>query len=258
MQILSCKLAEASARIRTSKGVTTLLAGVMPKEIGVLFGGLKTSADDVIEITHRFRNTGKRPFCVFDFKVKNGDGNVVDRVLGSVSDWNKTGTAYSVKWRRPEARTSQLTSLVDDIPTPSVVKDVTKVADKPIGGVKPVQQQIHEPELPFNFVDDIPTPSVVKDVAKVTDKPIAGVLPSQETLKVVTTPVKNEVQGIPNIRDFELEALADPNLRLTTIAELSKTGKQALFNPMTGKPNIFFTYSREEALEYYLRLLGRK
>ena len=101
MANLVVTLANAASKIRTSKGVTNINPTALSKEIEVLFGGIKTAGADVVEVTHRYRNSGNTPFCVLDLKVKDKNGNLLDRLIGSISDWSSNGKAYSVKSRKP-------------------------------------------------------------------------------------------------------------------------------------------------------------
>ena len=90
--------------------------------------------------------------------------------------------------------------------------------------------------------------------------PIPGVLPPEPRV-IKVEPAgnsKNNTPSIVSVRDYEIDGLLDPNTRMNTVVEMAKTGRHALFNPSTGKPNIFITPNREDALDFYLRILGRK
>lgn len=304
MANLVVTLAQAASKIKTAKGITNANLSTLSKEMEVLFGALKTDGADVVEITHRFRNTGKSPFCVLDFQVKDKKGKLLDRLIGSISDWSSSGKAYSIKSRKPSL-TQETSSVVDDVANKvdkikdkskkviddkkpandkhkyvqgeldfgddivNVVKDKTKkdISENKIKDMIGKKVDDNKPQLDNNKPKDIKPTSDKKpnidDKKPVPDgqKPIAGVLPPET--QIIEAPVGLEphpTQYIPNIRDYEIKALLDDdfNKRLKTINELSQTGRQALFNPMTGEPNVFWTFNREEAVEFFLKLLGRK
>lgn len=310
MANLVVTLANAASKIRTSKGVTNINPTALSKEIEVLFGGIKTAGADVIEVTHRYRNSGNSPFCVLDLKVKDKNGNLLDRLIGSISDWSSNGKSYTVKSRKPSLNQemastvedvtkktdklkNKITEIVDDAKKPTndkhklvqgkldfgddanVIKDKTG-KDNPVGKFKdkfrkgtdnnPVDN--NKPQLDDDATKDVKPTGVNKPIISDKDpapsgqKPIAGVLPPRpEVIRVEPAGIEpHPTQHIPNIRDYEIEALlgSDINTRLKIISELSETGRQALFNPMTGEPNVFWTFNREEAMEYFLKLLGRK
>lgn len=291
------------SKTKIARGVAEYAIDVLPKEADVLFGGLKRAGGDLVEVSHRVRNTGKSPYVIFDIQVKNTNGDMIDRKLASISDWKLDGTNYSVKWRQGKLTNSSTTKLADE---QKVVKGTTdKVFTKDVGKNKkqltntvttdtpekpsgPIVER--EPELPFDknnkpitgkIVDkyskkpidnskivqqelpfDKPKPPVVPDKSIPGQKPIAGVLPPEpHVIEVKPAGIEpHPTQHIPNIRDYEMEALfsSDMEKRLKTIVQLSEDGRQALFDPETGKPNVFWTFNREEAVDYFLKLLGRK
>lgn len=283
------------SHVNLSKG-TTVFKGEVPglKELEMFTTSLKRNSEDVISITHRVRQTGKSPYCVADIQVKDKEGNLVDRLFASLSDWTANGQAYSCKWRKGSIAAKKSEEKVAQDIIKKDTKDIKPnnetPSDKLQDKVKHKKDGV-EQELQFNENNTDVIKKEAKDIKPTKDTPTDKKL--QDKKKSKKDAVEQEIpfdkhnvfpgnevppprpqvieynpnglephptQYIPNIRDYEIDGLLDKDVqkRLETIAALGKDGRQAFFNPMTGKPNVFWSFNREEALNYFLELLGRK